>query len=820
VNNIMRSRRFTGLTAGLWLAAALTLGWPAAPAWAGAQDDQARDQWMNGYVKLEEAMKAENTSNQVVALQLYKEALAIFTSVRAKYPQWNASLLDYRISFCTERCRRLEQGVAASQSKLSREDLVTLSTSQRQQLLQLGRENLELKKQRDVTAQALDRARAEAAGATAAMGERDTLLRQLRETKEKLQAAEERETVLKKETDRLRQTEDNDPRRRQLTADLETAKAQAAEAQQKAETTQAALRNLTEQLRKAKRQAEDNRQEGAEARQAATEAEAARQTLETAAEEQTKQLRTANTELDTLRRDATRLREGMDQAAAEQRRLTAERDQERALREKLEKASPAEAKSAELEQLRGAQAKQEQDAGLLRQRASTAEQHAADLESALADLRQQETSHAAELTRQNNLLDALQRRNQETKEELARLKLDRDRTTPAEVQDHLRTVTVRATAAEAALSDLTKRETALGATVRSQESLLRTLTAAKADGEAQIAELKKQISASQQRAGTTERQLATTQDARLALDGMTATVATSAAAATAATNRAQNAERDLAMLQTRFREAVGERDLARAELSTERQRQRPGADALSEELRKVLRELDQEREKRGALEEALVKAEAATRDHAPASSSPLTPATITAADTDQKLLAKGFLQQGAAAEAQGRTETAVWNYRKALEHETQNPLALKRLGLIAAKAGDSAEAEKQLRLAFYANPDDVDVLLALGHTLVRENKTDLALSMLARAADLRPADAGIHRAYGIACSSLGWPDAAEAQLRRALGLDPKDRETAFNLAVLLTSKRPPALDEAREFYRQAKTLGLPPDPGLDQLLAP
>ena len=816
MNNIMRSRRFAGLTAGLWLAAALTLGWPAAPAWAGAQDDQARDQWMNGYVKLEEAMKAENTSNQVVALQLYKEALTIFTSVRAKYPQWNASLLDYRISFCTERCRRLEQGVAASQSKLSREDLVTLSAGQRQQLLQLGRENLELKKQRDVTAQALDRARAEAAGATAAMGERDTLLRQLRETGEKLQAAEERETVLKKEADSLHQASDHDPRRRQLAADLETAKAQTAEAVQKAEATQAALRNLTEQLRKAKRQAEDGRREAAEARQAATEAEAARQTLETTAAEQKKQLRDANREAETLRRETARLRDAAGQAAADQRRLAAERDQERALREKVERATPAEAQSAELAQLRGAQAKQEQDASVLRQRASTAEQRAADLEGALADLRQQETVRTADVTRQNQMLDALQRRNQEMKDELARFKLDRDRTTPVEVQDRLRAAETRASAAENALAELKKREAALGETVRSQESLLRELTAVKTAGEAQVAELKKQISATQQRAGTTERQLATAQDARLAMNGMTTTVAASAAAAATAANRAQNAERDLAMLQTRFREAVGERDRARADLSTERQRQRPGADALSEELRKVLRELDQEREKRGALEEALVKAETATRDHAPASSSPLPPA----ADTDRALLVKGFLQQGAAAEAQGRTETAVWNYRKALEHEAQNPLALKRLGLLAAKAGDTAEAEKQLRLAFYANPDDVDVLLALGYTLVREHRTDLALSMLARAADLRPADASIHRAYGIACSSLGWPDAAEAQLRRALALDPKDRETAFNLAVLLTSKKPPALDEAREFYRQAKTLGLPPDPGLDQLLGP
>ena len=56
---------------------------------------------------------------------------------------------------------------------------------------------------------------------------------------------------------------------------------------------------------------------------------------------------------------------------------------------------------------------------------------------------------------------------------------------------------------------------------------------------------------------------------------------------------------------------------------------------------------------------------------------------------------------------------------------------------------------------------------------------------------------------------------AEAQFRRALALNQKDPEAAFNLAVLLASRYPDKLGEARKWYQTAKQLGAQAGPGLD-----
>ncbi|MFA5204836.1 MAG: hypothetical protein WC708_10595 [Lentisphaeria bacterium] len=735
----------------------LLLAWPSSPLWAGAPEDRAREQWMNGYVKLEEAMRAENANNPVAALQLYREAGGIFTRVRTAYPEWNRSLLDYRVNYCAERCRRLEQGVAAQQSTLGREALTTLVATQRQQLQQLERDNQGQKQKLELTAQALERARAEAAAAGAALAERDTLLRGLREAREAVKAAEGREAALKAAAGKAAAAADDDaPRLRRLTVELEEARARQAAAEQKASSTQAALQHATDQLRQARRQAEEARGEADGARRDAAEAAAAGATAATRLAEQEKQAGATARELDTLKRELARQRTAAEQAVAEQRRLTQERDQERARRAA---AAPGAAPADELSLLRDTLTARDQECITLRQRIGTVERQLADGESAQADRQAQAAARQAEMERLNAQLDTLQKRNQALKEAEARAKLERDRAVQSNGLEQARAAEARATAAETALADLQKQQAAMGETVRRQEVMLRELEAR-----------------------------------------------------TRAPAAAAQGGGELADCQARLKESLAERDRARRELAEERQRRLPGADPFSEELRRVMRELDAEREKRTALEAALAKTAAAR----PAAA----PAPAAGQPADRASLVAGFLRQGAQAESQGRSETAVWNYRQALEQEPRNALALKRLGLIAVQAGDAAEAEKQLRLAFYANPDDVDVLVALGHTLVREQKADLALSMLARAVDLRPDAAALHRAYGIACASLGWLDAAEAQLRRALALDAKDREAAFNLAVLLASRQPPALDEARRLYRQARDLGLPPDPGLDRVLAP
>ena len=72
--------------------------------------NSARVEWMGGFVKMESADKAA-ADNAVAALELYREALEIFQEVRRKYPQWNPSLLNYRVNYC-QQC--IDNGIFCS----------------------------------------------------------------------------------------------------------------------------------------------------------------------------------------------------------------------------------------------------------------------------------------------------------------------------------------------------------------------------------------------------------------------------------------------------------------------------------------------------------------------------------------------------------------------------------------------------------------------------------------------------------------------------------------------------------------------------------
>ena len=58
---------------------------------------------------------------------------------------------------------------------------------------------------------------------------------------------------------------------------------------------------------------------------------------------------------------------------------------------------------------------------------------------------------------------------------------------------------------------------------------------------------------------------------------------------------------------------------------------------------------------------------------------------------------------------------------------------------------------------------------------------------MGRAISLNPDTASMARVYGATLMQLGWRDAAEREFRRALKLNPQERDAAFNLAVLLAS---------------------------------
>ncbi|MBQ9445327.1 MAG: hypothetical protein IJU61_01955, partial [Victivallales bacterium] len=72
------------------------------PLFAMADLDNVRNEWMKGYTKLEAADKAAKAKRTQEAIPLYRAALAVFETVQRRYPQWNPTLLNYRINYCRQ----------------------------------------------------------------------------------------------------------------------------------------------------------------------------------------------------------------------------------------------------------------------------------------------------------------------------------------------------------------------------------------------------------------------------------------------------------------------------------------------------------------------------------------------------------------------------------------------------------------------------------------------------------------------------------------------------------------------------------------------
>ena len=74
-----------------------------------------------------------------------------------------------------------------------------------------------------------------------------------------------------------------------------------------------------------------------------------------------------------------------------------------------------------------------------------------------------------------------------------------------------------------------------------------------------------------------------------------------------------------------------------------------------------------------------------------------------------------------------------------------------------------------------------------------------------------PLDARAHNYLAIVAKNLGWTDAAEAELRRAIDLNPDYGIAQFNLALMYLDRKPPAKELARRHYDKALALGVEKD---------
>ena len=163
-----------------------------------AESDNARTEWMAGFVKMETADRIAE-KNPAAAIEQYKAALEVFDAVRRKHPQWNPSLLNYRVNYCQQKVLELTRKLDSLSNTMNREELLQLSNQKSRELQVLESANRELKSRVELLTEALQRARAESAKASNAEGTmaalasaNENLKKQNEELALKLRAAEQR----------------------------------------------------------------------------------------------------------------------------------------------------------------------------------------------------------------------------------------------------------------------------------------------------------------------------------------------------------------------------------------------------------------------------------------------------------------------------------------------------------------------------------------------------------------------------------------------------------------------------------------------------
>jgi Flp pilus assembly protein TadD len=181
--------------------------------------------------------------------------------------------------------------------------------------------------------------------------------------------------------------------------------------------------------------------------------------------------------------------------------------------------------------------------------------------------------------------------------------------------------------------------------------------------------------------------------------------------------------------------------------------------------------------------------------------------------------ASSELRESAAAMGRGETASARAGFKRVLERQPENLVALVNLGWIAQREKSWTEAESYLRRAQRLAPENSAVWMALGISVLEQGSLEHALGAFAQVIAFEPNNARGHRLLAMTLARKGWYSAAEEELRRALEIEPDDAGAHFNLAVLYLQRHPCAVELARRHYFRAIDMGVAPDSAVEEILA-
>lgn len=155
-------------------------------------------------------------------------------------------------------------------------------------------------------------------------------------------------------------------------------------------------------------------------------------------------------------------------------------------------------------------------------------------------------------------------------------------------------------------------------------------------------------------------------------------------------------------------------------------------------------------------------------------------------------------------------------YRAAIRLDPGFVPAYVNLADLYRALGRDVDGERVLREALARAPDDASLHHALGLQQVREQKLSEALTELARAAELNPAQSRYAYVYAIALNSAGRREQALEVLEANHQRHPADRDT---LAALVSFNQDGGHQAAALRYAKRLQQVTPGDPGLEYLIS-
>jgi tetratricopeptide (TPR) repeat protein len=143
-------------------------------------------------------------------------------------------------------------------------------------------------------------------------------------------------------------------------------------------------------------------------------------------------------------------------------------------------------------------------------------------------------------------------------------------------------------------------------------------------------------------------------------------------------------------------------------------------------------------------------------------------------------------------------------FRKALALDPENLEVLNALGVALADQGKSDEAIAQYTEALRLDPDNIAAHTNLGAALTAQGKAEEGLAQYAEVVRLEPDSAPAHYNFAVVLGRQGRFEQAVAELRETLRLDPNHATAHNDLGMALA--RQGRLDEAEEQHRAAVAL--------------